>query len=304
MSLATLNQFEPSEDRVTFSRGFSFSFDQPVAENRLISVSFLNPQPPTVADTVQMAYDGVGRRVSITESHGTSVLTAKTFVWCQADLCQERDNTGHTVTKQYFGLGEQINGTNYFFTKDHLGSVREMTDSSGTIRANYDYDPFGRQIILSGDKNSDFGYTGFYMERTANLDLTWFREYDANKGRWLSRDPLGDKTGPNLYAMVRNDLTKLIDPLGLCSSGPYLLADLGGAIMWLLGESLPETALWGFAGLLTPVGIIILVGGTAAILVCEGPKIWNWFRQLWNESPNNPNNVPNEVSINPSGGCG
>jgi hypothetical protein len=79
-----------------------------------------------VADTVQMAYDGWGRRVSIIESHGTTVLTVKTFVWCAGNLCQERDSTGHTVTKQFFDLGEQINGTNYYDTFDHLGSVREM----------------------------------------------------------------------------------------------------------------------------------------------------------------------------------
>ncbi len=29
----------------------------------------------------------------------------------------------------------------HFFTRDHLGSIRELTDKAGTIRARYDYDP-------------------------------------------------------------------------------------------------------------------------------------------------------------------
>lgn len=157
---------------------YSYTWD---AENRLVQVNFLNPQPTAKPDTVQMAYDGIGRRISITELHGTTVLTAKTFVWCGKDLCQQRNVTGHTVTNQFFTFGEQINGTNYYYTTDSLGSVREMTDSSGVVHANYDYDIYGRQTKLSGDLDGDFGYTGFYEEKTLCLDLTWYRAYDPKR---------------------------------------------------------------------------------------------------------------------------
>ncbi len=185
------------------------------AQNRLISVTYINPQPPTVADTVQMAYDGFGRRVSITEQHGTTILASKTFVWCGAQLCQERDMTGHAVTKQFFTLGEQINGSDYFYTFDHIGNVREMTDSNGISHCNYDYDIFGRQTKLSGDMNADFGYTDIYQEKATGLNLTWFRAYDANKGRWLNRDPVNERFGPNLYEYVMNNSLMWIDPFGL-----------------------------------------------------------------------------------------
>jgi signal peptidase I len=70
-----LNNFEKSEprkDRLMFLRGFSLMSDQPVAENRLVQVTFNNPQPTSKTDTVQMTYDGIGRRVAITELHGTT----------------------------------------------------------------------------------------------------------------------------------------------------------------------------------------------------------------------------------------
>ncbi len=41
------------------------------AVNRLIGVSIIGPVPTTQANNIQMSYDGVGRRVSITELHGT-----------------------------------------------------------------------------------------------------------------------------------------------------------------------------------------------------------------------------------------
>ena len=181
----------------------------------------LNATPPTVPDTFTFTYDGSGRRVGIVESHGSTVLTSKTFVWCGSQLCQQRDSTGHTVTNQFFTYGEQINGTNYYFTRDRLGSVREMTDSSGNIQANYDYDPWGRQTQIAGTLSADFGFTGFYMEKAAGLDLTWYRAYDPEKGGWLSRDPKGESAGINLYAYAGNNPIEFTDPSGLSvPSGP------------------------------------------------------------------------------------
>lgn len=116
----------------------------------------------------------------------------------------------------------------YFYTFDHLGSVRELIDSSGNIQGQFDYDPYGRQVRLSGVLYADFGYTGFYIERDVKLDLTWFRAYDPQNGRWLNRDPLGNmesssqylySTGKNnLYEYAKDNPTNLNDPIGLCAN--------------------------------------------------------------------------------------
>jgi hypothetical protein len=49
------------------------------------------------------------------------------------------------VTKRFYGQGEQIGGTAYYSTRDHLGSVRELVDASGATRARYDYDVYGQR---------------------------------------------------------------------------------------------------------------------------------------------------------------
>ena len=194
---------------------YSYVYD---AENRLVQVNFLNPQPPTKPDTVQMTYDGLGHRATITELHGNTIISSKSLLWVGPVLSQERDSTGQTVTKQFFDNGEQINGTNYYYAKDHLQSVRELTDSNGVVQANYDYDGFGRQLKLSGSMDSGFGYAQFYVEKTLCLDLTWFRAYDPEKGRWLSRDPAGESVDHNVYDYVKNHTFVSVDVMGLCPS--------------------------------------------------------------------------------------
>lgn len=47
-----------------------------------------------------------------------------------------------------------------------------MTDSSGTIQARYDYDPYGHVTTITGTVPSDFQYAGYYTHATSGLNLT------------------------------------------------------------------------------------------------------------------------------------
>jgi uncharacterized protein RhaS with RHS repeats len=51
------------------------------------------------------------------------------------------------------------------------------------------------------------------------LDLATHRIYDSTRGRWLSRDPLGEGTDRTLYSYSWNDPIGSIDPSGLQREG-------------------------------------------------------------------------------------
>src|ERR1700738_1676589 len=55
----------------------------------------------------------------------------------------------------------------------------------------------------------------------SGLYLAPYRAYNPSIGRWLSRDPLGEKGGLNLYAYVGNDPVNRVDPFGLFPRGPW-----------------------------------------------------------------------------------
>jgi RHS repeat-associated protein len=118
----------------------------------------------------------------------------------------------------------QGEGISYYYTRDHLGSVREMMNSSGTIVARYSYDPYGRETLVSGTNLATFQYADYYAHQPSGLYLTRAgsggstgRAYDPNTGRWLSRDPIrnAETYGGGLYDYVNNQPIALLDPLGL-----------------------------------------------------------------------------------------
>jgi RHS repeat-associated protein len=154
--------------------------------------------------------------VKIVEKTNGSVTSTKQLVWCPGDAqpCEERD-ASNNVTKRYYPQGMRIGSTNYYYTRDHLGSIRELTNGSGAVQTRYDYDPYGRRTRLTGTLDADFGFTGHYYHQPSGLHLALYRAYNADLGRWISRDPIGERGGVNLYAYITNDPLNGIDPLGL-----------------------------------------------------------------------------------------
>lgn len=172
-------------------------------------------------ERTEFTYDGLSRLASIRKLVNGAEVSHRRFVWCGGQICEERDAAG-AVTKRYFPQGMKVEsgpaaGT-YSYTRDHLGSVRELTDVNNDVRAHYNYDPFGNPTKLAGDIQADFGFAGMFWSAEVNLNVTHFRAYDPGLGRWLSRDPLQNgevEEGPNLYAYVQNDPVNRTDPLGL-----------------------------------------------------------------------------------------
>jgi len=146
-------------------------------------------------------YDGFDENVSITQFASGVASGTKKFLWCNQDMCQSTNGSG-AIISLYFVFGQTLASQNYFYTKDRLGSVRELTDNSGNIQAQYEYDPFGKVTRLQGSLNSDFQFTSAYYDLRSALNLTLHRSYSPTLGRFLNRDPIEENGGTNLYGTL------------------------------------------------------------------------------------------------------
>jgi RHS repeat-associated protein len=197
----------------------------------------------------EFSYDGFGRRVKIVEKNNGTVTDTKKFIWDGEQLVQSIEGPDNPVPGNlvkfvsYYDEGcyvdqkimssggfNEVAGTAYYYTRDHLGSIREMLDNNGNVVARYDYDPYGRRTKVSGTMDADFGYAGYYYHAMSGLYLTVYRGYDGDNGTFINRDPMGEAGGLNLYDYVENDPVNAVDPDGHFA---FLLPVLVGAVIGL-----------------------------------------------------------------------
>ena len=85
-----------------------------------------------------------------------------------------------------YGLGRiaQVNGTTpKYILADALGSVRQLTDASGTITYARAYDPYGVVTTTGGASQSAYGYTGEYSEGEYSLHGIYRHSQHCDKMR-------------------------------------------------------------------------------------------------------------------------
>ena len=99
-------------------------------------------------------------------------------------------------------------------------------------------------------KTNPFRFSTKYQDDETGLVYYGFRYYDQITGRWVSRDPVAEKGGQNLYVPMVNDPPSLTDSLGMdplpiepkCKAGDIFLRALNALFQVLTGdgEEFPE----------------------------------------------------------------
>jgi len=196
-------------------------------ENHLIQVV-------TPSDTISFTYDPLGRRISKTDSSGTTK-----YYYDGDHVIEEYNGSGMLLRKFIYssGIDKPImmdDGTNqYYYHFDGLGSVKEITSSSGSIIEKYLYDVYGKFIIKDGFDNilpesiigNPYAFTARRYDPETGIYYYRARYYSPSLGRFLSPDPIYFTTRDvNIYLYVKNNPINFQDPYGLAG----IAIDFGG----------------------------------------------------------------------------
>jgi len=196
------------------------------AENRLRAINYTG-----TARRSEFTYDGLGRRHQLVERDGATITAQTSFVWKGIRLGEERDATGNTVAARYLSHGVMSSRSNLptaakigglfalYSTEDQLGSIRQLVSSTNTLSSSIVYDPWGRLSIAgSGQLDVDTGYTGHWFHGLSETHWPFYRQYHADKSRWISRDPhkKSEMASPslNLYSYANTQPINFFDPDG------------------------------------------------------------------------------------------
>lgn len=179
----------------------------------------------------------------VVDSNSGTVTADRSYTWCGKVRCVAHDNTqsGSPVSTQYFAQGVIANGTPLYYVKDRLGSVTQLVSDSGSVAAQYAYDPLGNQTVVSGTMIADIGYAGYFTHAVSGLDFTLYRAYYPSYARWLNRDPIGEAAGFNLYAYVGGNPLSGVDPLGL----------------WTINVGITVSGWYGFGSGSYSIGVVV-----------------------------------------------
>jgi len=139
------------------------------------------------------------------------------------------DNEGVLgMTRKIYEQSSSYHYQSLYYLFDNLGSVAAITDDSGKPVQYYQYDPYGRITNAVTDPVNSLTFVGRYFgQRDWDTGFTyfWHRWYDADLGRWISRDPIGVKGGVNLMRYIKNNPITKIDSSGFCDGNPDIYDD-------------------------------------------------------------------------------
>lgn len=215
-------------------------------------------------DTLDMTYQGPTQderdTKTVTKDTGATTTTyghdVMGVAWEETDAL----TTLYTRTPGGKLLGRRSAGTgadDQYYTLDHLGSVRDVTDASGAPVQKYTYQPYGRMFWEKDDTfDNPWQFAQGYLDPASGLQKHGVRFYDDVTGRFTQLDPnmgnVFDPTTLNLYQYGNCDPANRTDPTGRFSCLEEIFAVSGAFALVKVIAIIGELAVHGWT--LTALG--------------------------------------------------
>ncbi|AEY65641.1 RHS repeat-associated core domain-containing protein [Clostridium sp. BNL1100] len=167
--------------------------------------------------TAEYTYDGTGLRTSKNVNG-----TVTNHIWDGDQIALETDESGNIKNKYVRGINliyaeDELANKKFYLFNGH-GDVTQLTDASGDVIKNYDYDAFGNEKNPDVNDANVFRYSGEYFDKETGTIYLRARYYDPEIGRFISEDSYwgkdNDPLSLNLYTYAMDNPIMFVDPSG------------------------------------------------------------------------------------------
>jgi len=224
--------------------------------------------------TTNYVYDSQQRLTSVTQTTGGATSTILTcgyradglrawkqnaqgrtyFLYDGARLVGEFDTNGVMQASQAWGAeglmyrqtASGASAGTRFYSWDVRGNVAATTDATGAVLNTPSSDGFSSSGGV--EPCATFGgQVGGYRDNETGLVLFGYRYYDGGLGSWLTRDPIREEGGINLYSYVQGNPPNSVDPSGLVPDRPPIPNNLfpRDPAGWRVTQDYPSAAAHG-----------------------------------------------------------
>ena len=207
------------------------------AEKRLIKVESRSDTPSSSWRRIEWTYDVLGRSIQqvtsiwtnnawlvvenlkfvsdpmlfgrhIVELNATNNALVRSYAW-GLDLSGSLDGAGGVGGLTWVTLhtaSGSASGTQFVCNDGNGNIIALVSATTGDVTASYEYGPFGEPIRISGPAAAlnPFRFSTKRIDNTTDFVIYEYRVYSPCTGRWLSRDPIEERGGRNLYGFVGN----------------------------------------------------------------------------------------------------
>jgi RHS repeat-associated protein len=245
-SLSIPNPQSPISNPIYDLDGNATSYPLPTAQNTNSTLTWDGENRLTSTTvggiTTTQQFDATGRRIS--KTNGTTTQVYLYDAWnVIAEYTKSSLNTENFKLTTSRLWGPDLSGTlqgaggvggllcefnisnplspNSYPTYDGNGNISDYLTANGSVAAHFEYDPFGNTVINT-DTTKLFTYKFSTKSHDVETGLYYYgyRFYDPVAGRWINRDPIGEKGASNIYKILYNNTIDKFDVLGMFEYPP------------------------------------------------------------------------------------
>ncbi|RDH45260.1 RHS repeat-associated core domain-containing protein [Zooshikella ganghwensis] len=192
------------------------------AENRLTEITFTDQEGIKHKRQYKYFYNSFLAEI---KKYQNDTLTQTTRFVREGNLALQERDIENKVKREYVwglskggGVGGLLSLTqdnqHYYYVYDGKGNIVGVINQANEVVAGYHYEPFGKRVSKSGAFEQPFGFSTKRYDEDTGLLYYGYRYYIPHQSIWLTRDPLGERGGINLYGFVGNDPINYFDPDG------------------------------------------------------------------------------------------